>query len=177
MGFICVLSQDAQLNKAEQVISTPEEETTTGPSSSSTEAAGDTTTPEVQTTEQQPTDTQSGAPSIISPIDLSTKRSPVPEWNIRTATAAATSAKSTGMLMMRSHPDFINFLLKHCTCLPPMNRPNHTLGVSGLQWVNASDCIKCLSGLPFISFTMVRDAFHKLFTILRLTFRPFILTE
>ncbi|XP_042282968.1 ranBP2-like and GRIP domain-containing protein 3 [Thunnus maccoyii] len=104
---------DAQLNEAEKVSSSPAEETTSDPSPSSAEAAGSTSTPEDQTSDQtsdqtpdqtsdqaldqtsdQPTDIQNEAPSSVSPIDLSTKKSPEPESNAGTATATTATTAS-----------------------------------------------------------------------------------
>ncbi|XP_035860470.1 E3 SUMO-protein ligase RanBP2 [Sander lucioperca] len=61
----------------------------------STVAAADSTfTPEEQTSDQ-PTETQSEAPSSSSPIDLSTKKSPEPESNTGTAAAAFTATTTS----------------------------------------------------------------------------------
>ncbi|XP_067470331.1 E3 SUMO-protein ligase RanBP2-like isoform X2 [Thunnus thynnus] len=90
--FETEVRKDAQLNKADKVSSSAAEETSDA-SSSSAEAADGSSTIENQTSDH-PTDTQSEAPSSMSPTDLSTKKSPEPESNAGTATATTATTAS-----------------------------------------------------------------------------------
>ncbi|XP_067470897.1 uncharacterized protein [Thunnus thynnus] len=94
--FETEVRKDAQLNKAEKVSSSAAEETSDA-SSSSAEAADGSSTIENQTSDH-PTDTQSEAPSSMSPTDLSTKKSPEPESNAGTATATTATTASQGIV-------------------------------------------------------------------------------
>ncbi|PWA31280.1 hypothetical protein CCH79_00002878, partial [Gambusia affinis] len=84
----------AQLNRGEPVSSDPAEPSqASGPLTSRAEPADGRPTPDDQPGEK-PTDTQGETPSISSPIDLSTKKSPEPES--RTDTTAAHDSSSFG---------------------------------------------------------------------------------
>ncbi|CAJ1079920.1 E3 SUMO-protein ligase RanBP2 isoform X2 [Xyrichtys novacula] len=84
---------DAQLSQTENASSSTAdapEEPNPAPSSSSTNAA-DSTPPSEDQTSEQSGETQSETPSSSSPIDLSTKKSPEPESNTETTSAALTA--------------------------------------------------------------------------------------
>ncbi|XP_023272442.1 ranBP2-like and GRIP domain-containing protein 3 isoform X1 [Seriola lalandi dorsalis] len=86
---------DAQLNEAGTASTTePSEELLPVPSSSSTDTAGSISAPEEQTSDQ-PTETQSEAPSSSSPIDLSTKKSSEPDSNGGTAASTVSSTTTS----------------------------------------------------------------------------------
>uniref|UniRef100_A0A3B4UK30 E3 SUMO-protein ligase RanBP2 n=1 Tax=Seriola dumerili TaxID=41447 RepID=A0A3B4UK30_SERDU len=86
---------DAQLNKAGMASTAePSEELLPVPSSSSTDTAGSISAPEEQTSDQ-PTETQSEAPSSSSPIDLSTKKSSEPDSNGGTAASTVSSTTTS----------------------------------------------------------------------------------
>ncbi|XP_056244800.1 ranBP2-like and GRIP domain-containing protein 3 isoform X2 [Seriola aureovittata] len=86
---------DAQLNEAGTASTAePSEELLPVPSSSSTDTAGSISAPEEQTSDQ-PTETQSEAPSSSSPIDLSTKKSSEPDSNGGTAASTVSSTTTS----------------------------------------------------------------------------------
>ena len=86
------LFQVAQLNRAEEALSSPAEtpeDAALGPSSSSAEPTGSMSIPDKETLDE-PKESERESPSSSSPIDLSTKKSPESVTNTETDAEALT---------------------------------------------------------------------------------------